>query len=387
MKRAGAALVLMLFTTAVPLASAQHAILWTQTGMQDLGTLPRAVGCSATAINNAGTILGSCFGPSSSVHPFRWTPKTGMTSLHIGSAVASGFNDQGEVIGSYGKDVCNVNESYGVGRPFRWSVTGGFVGLGGCAGAAVAINDVGQVALWWCCSCCVVRLHGTFSFSSAFLWDETGRMINLGVLLTGLNAFPNALNSSGSVVGWSQTHAIFGQHAFLWTQAKGMQDLGTLGGKHSLTSNALRINDSGAVIGVSQTGTLTTHAFLWTEAGGMQDLGTLGGATSTPSAINSSGDVVGVAQTASGDNHAFLWTQSGGMQDLGTLGGATSSAAAINRFGVVVGIAQTADRNNHAFLWTQLGGMKDLGTLPGFNTSVAVAINDSGEIVGDSYGN
>ena len=57
----------------------------------------------------------------------------------------------------------------------------------------------------------------------------------------------------------------------------------------------------------------------------MIDLGTLGGASSGAEAVNDSGQVVGGSQTASGANHAFLWTQAGGMVDLGTLGGTFST--------------------------------------------------------------
>src|SRR4051794_34524752 len=51
------------------------------------------------------------------------------------------------------------------------------------------------------------------------------------------------------------------------------------------------------------------------------DLGTLGGADSLGLGINDSGQVVGQSDTADGHTHAFLYSQ-GVMADLGTLGGA-----------------------------------------------------------------
>jgi probable HAF family extracellular repeat protein len=52
-------------------------------------------------------------------------------------------------------------------------------------------------------------------------------------------------------------------------------DLGTLGGSNS---RAVSMNSSGQVVGYSELPSDTaTHAFLWTRAGGMIDLGTLGG--------------------------------------------------------------------------------------------------------------
>ena len=52
-------------------------------------------------------------------------------------------------------------------------------------------------------------------------------------------------------------------------------DLGTLGGSFSY---ATAVSASGQVVGYSTTlGDVASHAFSWTEAGGMVDLGTLGG--------------------------------------------------------------------------------------------------------------
>jgi len=116
-------------------------------------------------------------------------------------------------------------------------------------------------------------------------------------------------------------------HAFLWTAARHMRDLGTLGAPASI---ALGINNCGAVVGGSG------RAFLWTEQTGIVDLGTLGGRTSCANDVNELGCVVGVSQTGHTDRrglpvtHAFLRTPAGKMLDLGTLGGEHSSAAAIS---------------------------------------------------------
>ena len=60
--------------------------------------------------------------------------------------------------------------------------------------------------------------------------------------------------------------------------------------------------------------------------------------------------------------------------DLGALGGTISYTAAVNESGQVVGDSFTAGNAGlHAFSWTADGGMVDLGTLGG-PASVATAV-------------
>ncbi|HKI16637.1 MAG TPA: hypothetical protein VKA15_02100 [Isosphaeraceae bacterium] len=114
------------------------------------------------------------------------------------------------------------------------------------------------------------------------------------IIRTGL-----AINHSGQVVGFS--------------------DLGT--GGHldgplfqvpSYFSGAQFFNNSGG-----STTAVTVHATLFGN-GTATDLGTLGGQSSYASGINDTGTIVGTSQTTSGESHAFVF-QNGRMTDLGTL--------------------------------------------------------------------
>ena len=74
------------------------------------------------------------------------------------------------------------------------------------------------------------------------------------------------------------------------------------------------------------------------------------------------------------------------VQDLGTLGGSSSYATGINDSGQVIGDSYTSAGEQHAFLYDEgaTPKMQDLGTLGG-SSSYATGINDSGQVVGDSY--
>src|SRR3989344_6472633 len=164
-------------------------------------------------------------------------------------------------------------------------------------------------------------------------------------------------------------------------------DLGTLPGTtHSVATG---INNRGDIVGWVQTGSgsnMVVEPFLYTN-GKMQTLGTLGGNYARANGINDSGDIVGDSTTRCtppGSRHAFLYSN-GVMKDLGTLGNNHcqhgSWGMGINNLGHVVGGAET-DTEEHAYLYS--GEMVDLGTLGEGDFSVALGINNYGEVVGYS---
>ena len=144
-----------------------------------------------------------------------------------------------------------------------------------------------------------------------------------------------------------------------WSQS--LTWLGSLGGNiipHGVSA------DGSVVVGEAHLPSGFWRAFRWTQATGMQDLGTLGGYFSLAYGVSANGSVVvGYAYNAAGQWRAFRWTASGGMQDLGTLGGNSSEAFAVSPDGaVVVGVARNAAGQNRPFRWTASDGMEDLNT-------------------------
>jgi probable HAF family extracellular repeat protein len=250
----------------------------------------------------------------------------------------------------------------------------------------------------------------------AFIWDR-GSLRKLGTLGGGVTEAV-AINNRGQVIGNGLT-ASGAQHAFIWS-AGTITDLGTLGGK---TATAIDLNDRGQIVGTSTTSTGAEHAFLW-QRGRIRDLGTIGNLYSRPVAIDARGDVVGFAHPSIFDpTHALLW-RNGRIVDLGGFAARTKQAVAtdghgrvlvqafgprrafvwrngrsvqvdraptdahaINTLGQVVGRGPIARLGRQVpFIW-QTGRAIALPTLDGVGPpfSGASALNDHGQIVGDSY--
>lgn len=187
------------------------------------------------------------------------------------------------------------------------------------------------------------------------------------------------INNSGQVSGIGQ--AAVGRHGFLWESGSGLTDIGAFLASPS-DSLANGINSAGTIVGHSQMS--GERAFIWQDGIGLTDLGELpGGPTrSFGYGINDFGQAVGYSFVAAATTHAFLWESGVGMTDLGTLAGETNSEAfAINNSGQVVG-----NSGERPFLWQSGLGMTDLGGLAGGGgRGGALDISNAGHAVGYSF--
>lgn len=281
-----------------------HATAWLLGSTFDLGTL----GGDNSAVvfpvkNDYGLIAGvaetaqldpngeswscSAFFPTATHHTclgvvWEWGHKRALPTLGGNNGFAAGINDRAQIAGwaetAKHDPTCSPQSDQVLQfLPVVWGPAPDQVRAlplveGDSSGAAVALNNHGQVVgISGDCDQAV----GRFTARHAVMWDH-GRLVRLGDIGGQAWNTPVAINQHGDVVGFANvpggaTPGSFHAHAFLWTRAGGMRDLGTLPGDTG--SQALGINDRGQVVGVSYGGTAGSRAFLW-ENGTMVDLNT-----------------------------------------------------------------------------------------------------------------
>ncbi|MFO0749416.1 MAG: HYR domain-containing protein [Myxococcota bacterium] len=374
--------------------------------LSDLGTLG-GKSSRATAVNALGTAVGHALTAAGETHAFVWTQADGMRDITPGEGVggdALGVNDAGLVLG-----LRTVN---GVSKVFAWKPgpgAGTLTELFLARGVASAELAFGPTAAG--------RIAGNGPNGTAF-YSAAGAS---AVAITGVTGTKDvtvkALSDSGVVVG-QLTTASDEHHAFRWSQAGGLVDLGTAGAE----SDAVAVNTAGDVAGSASIGG-HRHAVVFHGDGSVEDLGTLGGDDSYALAENDAGAVLGQSTRADGVSRTFIWTDAIGIADIGPSGEATTGIALASS-GLAVGVASqgglvgaflytptralvniaalgadpqpvgltalgqvagnfTVGAGTRAFFWAEARGAEDLGTFGGA-TAEAVALSSDGRVVGQA---
>jgi probable HAF family extracellular repeat protein len=315
----------------------------------DLGTLParfpnQFTASIAVGVNNKGQVVGSATSPALGCaaayailcEAFLYSDGTitGLGTLDGRASTGTGINDKGDVVGWSG------------GQNFLFT-KGIMTGITGTVSQDAYINNKGQIA------------STVFSDSNdweAILYDK-GRISRLGKL-GALQSYASRINNHGDVVGYTFSPyqgsgppcASF--QAFLYDGGK-ITGLGALGGSGSF-SFAYGVNDKGQVVGTSsRTPCGHGYAFLY-DGGAMVDLGTLAGYdTSSAQAINKGGEIVGYAFSNTAGfkpgTEAFLYSN-GVMTDIGPPGWSNTIAMDINDHGQIVGYGINPVGQQHGFL-------------------------------------
>jgi probable HAF family extracellular repeat protein len=228
--------------------------------------------------------------------------------------------------------------------------------------------------------------------------------------LGGTNGYAAGVNELGDVVGWAETTLqdatctppqVFQFEAVKYGRDDKPQLLAPLSGDQDSAATAL--NDAGDVVGISgecnnAVGALSAkHAVIW-HNGKPSVLPTFGGSGwNTPTDINERGDIVGFANlppdiAADGSLEfnpiAFIWTKENGTQKILPLEGDTNSIAyAINNHGQVVGQSFGGPEGARAFVWEN-GKATDLNALVSGDAGIyliyAEGIDDRGAITGQA---
>lgn len=243
---------------------------------------------------------------------------------------------------------------------------------------AFGINDASQVTGY---SYLMTRSAGPVRH--AFLWQNS-QMQDLGAWIPDGYSWATDINEAGQVCGFAQTASTY--HAFLYKDGS-MQDLGWVG-------EARGISDFAQVVGYWLDSGGLVKASFWSQSTGFQDLtGLTGGTQGLAQDINDHAQVVGWAHGPLCGPfigpRPTLWELRNGSwtaTDLGTFGGACyGHANAINQSGQIVGDSGFVQTT--AILWQKgpsgAWTLQNLGTLGG-GTGAGQAINNRGQIVGDS---
>jgi probable HAF family extracellular repeat protein len=266
-----------------------HAILWEDGRVVDLGLLPGDDLSYAFGINDRGQIVGASSDLTRGTqHAVLWQDGRMIPlSPPDPDCYAIDINNHGEIAGTC-EDV-----------PVVWR-DGDMVPIGLLPGfssaIANAINDKGAI------------VGSTIDFAlvqSGFLWQD-GRLIELAD--SGVTMVPFDVNDHGQVVGYAPANPVASEiEPVIWEDGRIRPVSGTWGSFHG---TAWGINDRGEVVvsghDASHAQGTVDRAFVWAN-GEFRPLPGLGQTFDTPFDISKHGVAVGSAQDANGFQRGIIW--------------------------------------------------------------------------------
>lgn len=295
-----------------------HAFLWTPgTLMQDLGTLPGGSQSYAYGINDAGQVVGysqKTINGDITTHAFLYANGQMVdvndllqlgSGWELGSATA--INNAGQIVGT------SVTDQSGSTRGFLYRISDKSIqdigSFGGNQNQPSAINDMGQATGY--------SENNNYKFIG---YIYTGGLLKeLSVLSVNWPfSFGCSINNNDEVAGYSPI-AVNGSggpapKATLWQTDGTILNLGTLQNVNdNYDSFAYGINDLDQIVGSSDLSTevgFATHAFIYQDSK-MYDLNNYlsenqGWTLIQANAVNNRGQIVGYGTNPQGQTHAFL---------------------------------------------------------------------------------
>lgn len=316
----------------------QHAFFWDEGQMTDLGTLG---GLNSQGSGGSSGKELAMLSETSEIDPlgenfcgfgsdlvcgagiWRRGKLTRLPTLGGINSTAFAYNVGGQIVGASDDGTLDPSCTAPQKSHFQavtWSPKGMIRKLPPLAGDNVGValrgNDRGQVA--GTSGLCSNTQVGGFPIGPhAVVWDH-GTPINLGSLGGSGVGVAVAVNNRGQAIG-AATATDGKLHAFLWTSATGMRDLGLMSTDPADAVNTpFQINDRGQMVGASCDITQATcRGYIW-QNGVMTDINDLLPTDSPlyvimPETINESGQIAGLAVVKStGEVHAFIATPARG---------------------------------------------------------------------------
>lgn len=243
--------------------NADQAFRWTVSGgYQRLGDLGGGSSDALAASLDGSAVVGESTDSTGTNQGFRWTAAQGMVQIPVignavtddGTLVADGnwWKTSGQT-GSYGSITqCGTPQTgFGIEDISSDGSVGAGFGKGG-------LDLFGQQA------------------TNAYRGTPDGKCADIDTVFN-RNSDASGISADGTTIVGELQLSGGEYHAFRWTAASGMVDIGTLG-SGNLVSRALATSHDGSVVvghSLTTTSTSSDHAFVWTAKCGMLDLNTV----------------------------------------------------------------------------------------------------------------